>query len=119
MTRQRPTFAPGSCARRVRFGAFSTCESIQTPSLSVRGGLWFQKPLHSISPKALASGAKRVSPEDFQSLYSMSSHSLRVELLVVAVEDDVAGLFESGGLDVTHEVDQPFVGSQHVLTGPT
>ena len=75
MTRQRPTFAPGSFARAVSVGAIAVCESIQTPSLSVRGGLWFQKPLHSMSPFALASGAKRVSPEDFQSTYSMSSHS--------------------------------------------
>jgi len=69
MTRQRPTLAPGSLARAVRVGASAVCESIQTPSLSVRGGLWFQKPLHSISPLALASGEKRVSPDDFQSTY--------------------------------------------------
>ena len=75
MMRQRPTLAPGSSARSVRVGAIAVCESIHTPSLSVRGGLWFQKPLHSISPLAEASGAKRVSPEDFQSTYSTSSHS--------------------------------------------
>jgi hypothetical protein len=40
MMRQRPTLAPGSFARSVSVGAIAVCESIQTPSLSVRGGLW-------------------------------------------------------------------------------
>ena len=75
MTRQRPMLAPGSFARSTSFGALSAFAGTQTPSLSVLGGVWFQKPSHSRSPYAEASGAKRVSPEDFQSTNSMSSHS--------------------------------------------
>src|SRR5690606_7639266 len=45
---------------------------------------------------------------------------LGVEHPVVLVEDDVAGLLEGSGLDVTHSRITPsFVGGQHVLTGPT
>ena len=69
-------FAPGSCARATSRGAFATLASTQTPSLSVLGGVWFQNPSHSRSPYALASGENLVSPEDFQSTYSMSSHSV-------------------------------------------
>ena len=50
MTRQRPMFAPGSCARATSRGAFATLAWTQTPSLSVLGGVWFQNPLHSMSP---------------------------------------------------------------------
>ena len=50
MTRHRPTLAPGSWARSVSFGARPTFFSTHTPSLSVLGGVWFQKPLHSMSP---------------------------------------------------------------------
>ena len=53
----------------------ATCESIQMPSLSSRGGSECQNALHSISPCALAIGAKRVSPDDFQSTYSRLIHS--------------------------------------------
>src|SRR3990170_8840307 len=65
MTRQRPTLAPGSLALRTRLGAFSTADSIQTPSLSVRGGVWFQKPLTSISPNALASAFGEIEVNGF------------------------------------------------------
>ncbi len=50
MTRQRPTFEPGSWARLTSFGAFATCESIHSPSLSVRGLSPVQKPPHSTVP---------------------------------------------------------------------
>ncbi len=75
MTRHRPMLAPGSWARATSRGATSTLAGTQTPSLSVLGGVWFQKPLHSMSPYALASGANRVSPDDFQSTKVRSSHS--------------------------------------------
>src|SRR6185437_1011596 len=42
---------------------------------------------------------------------------LGVELLVVAVEDDVAGLLESCGFDVTH-ADHLSSGASEVFTGP-
>ena len=96
MTRQRPMLAPGSSARATSVGALSAFSGTQTPSLSVFGGSWCQKPLHSRSPYALASGAKRVTPEDRQSTYSTSSHSCGILGLVVAVEDDVSGFFEDG-----------------------
>ena len=50
MIRQRPMLAPGSCARSTSVGASATWLSTQTPSLSVFGGVWFQKPSHSRSP---------------------------------------------------------------------
>ena len=45
---------------------------------------------------------------------------LGVDLLVVRVEHDEAGRFESGALDVTHDANHDLsVRGQHVFTGPT
>jgi hypothetical protein len=44
---------------------------------------------------------------------------LRIDGLVVTVEDDKAGLVESGALDVTHRVCAFRSVSQRVFTGPT
>ncbi len=44
---------------------------------------------------------------------------LRIDRIVVAVEDDKAGLVESGALDVTHRVCAFRSVSQRVFTGPT
>ena len=53
-----------------------------------------------MSPYALASGAKRVSPEDFQSTKCEVLPLAGVLRLVVGVEDDVAGLLEDRQRDV-------------------
>ena len=68
-------FAPASCVRRTSVGARAVCAATQTPSLSVRGGVRFQKPSQSASPEWLASAANRVTPEERHGVYARSSHS--------------------------------------------
>src|SRR6202021_2156464 len=72
MTRTRPYLAPTASTYLQSVGAISGFDARVPPLSGLPGS---QKPAHPLPPTADASGAKLVSPPDFQSTYSSRSHS--------------------------------------------